>query len=512
MAVDENSVVRAHHLRAYDKRYGQMAKKLEAEIESSKSQTESARQAAESATTAAARADGVADDVQAKLDRGDFVGATGATGPKGDTGATGAVGATGPQGPKGDKGEPGQDADIAGAEQAIKAAQSAAKDATDAAARADDAASLLTANVLKGSAKDTFIHVDDAWPSSLLSIEIEGASKQDGTPSPENPVPIIVIENPVLRVTGRNLVDLPDMTVPANDPNAVLFDCGLIPNGVTAYLSMVSSNDATSKFDDAATAGLSDGKNFVYSIMPNNVTKGINKTTLTPTFDATKHLRFFGYRQASPSFDISNYQLEVGGYHDYRPYVSTSTPFTLPAEHPYLAKLPDGTADEIKVDKDGNATLVARVGKVLVAEQTISIYTTTTTTPYALFNLATLSGAANALACNTHKPVQYSETSGTIYSPNGRDIIIRDSRFTSLDVTKEALADTVLYYYMTAPVTYSIGKLTIPSLPEAISNVWTDAEVTPRTAIQYAKDVNIAYDKLANAVAATGLAVADIAG
>lgn len=104
MAVDENSVVRAHHLRAYDKRYGQMAKKLGAEIESSKSQTESARQAAESATTAAARADGVADDVQARLDRGDFVGATGATGPKGDTGATGA---TGPQGPKGDKGDTG---------------------------------------------------------------------------------------------------------------------------------------------------------------------------------------------------------------------------------------------------------------------------------------------------------------------------------------------------------------------------------------------------------------------
>ena len=129
MAVDENSVVRAHHLRAYDKRYGQMAKNLGEEIEISKSQTENARQAAAAATTAAARADAVADDVQAKLDRGDFVGATGPQGPKGDTGATGA---TGQQGPKGDKGEPGQDADIAGAAKATQEATNAAAFARDA--------------------------------------------------------------------------------------------------------------------------------------------------------------------------------------------------------------------------------------------------------------------------------------------------------------------------------------------------------------------------------------------
>lgn len=40
-----------------------------------------------------------------------------------------------------------------------------------------------------------------------------------------------------------------------------------------------------------------------------------------------------------------------------------SLPITLPSEHPYLAALPDGTRDEIVIDKDGNATLVARVGR-----------------------------------------------------------------------------------------------------------------------------------------------------
>ena len=162
MGVDSNALVRAHHLRAYDERYGQAAK-------AAKDAAAEATRAAETADTAAARADGVADDVQARLDRGDFVGATG---------ATGATGPQGPQGPQGPKGDTGQDADVAGAEQATKAAQSAAKQATDAADRADDAASLLMGNVLKGTTTDTFVHVDDAWPSSLLSIEIEGATEQ----------------------------------------------------------------------------------------------------------------------------------------------------------------------------------------------------------------------------------------------------------------------------------------------------------------------------------------------
>lgn len=51
-------------------------------------------------------AQAVADEVQRRLDNGDFVGPQG---PQGDTGETGPIG---PQGPKGEKGEPGKDAVI----------------------------------------------------------------------------------------------------------------------------------------------------------------------------------------------------------------------------------------------------------------------------------------------------------------------------------------------------------------------------------------------------------------
>lgn len=54
-------------------------------------------------------AQAVADEVQRRLDNGDFVGPQG---PQGDTGPQGTEGAVGPQGPQGAKGEPGKDAVI----------------------------------------------------------------------------------------------------------------------------------------------------------------------------------------------------------------------------------------------------------------------------------------------------------------------------------------------------------------------------------------------------------------
>lgn len=525
MAVDENSVVRAHHLRAYDKRYGQMAKKLEEEIESSKSQTESARQAAESATTAAARADGVADDVQAKLDRGDFVGATGATGPKGDTGATGATGATGPQGPKGDKGEPGQDADIAGAEQATKAAQSAAKQATDAADRADAAASLLTGNVLKGTTTDTFVHIDDAWPGKALGITVEGACRQDGTPSLDNPVPIEVIENPVLWVTGRNLLDC----------DKGLNNCFTKNEDGTYTLTRVSANERFSgKIPCRAPKGskIYVSGAHVLASTPGCVSMQLifeDGTYATVPFVSAErtasvaekglaYVQFYieGTVAVGKSFAFAP-QVEFGTKATaYAPYVGTSLPITLPAEHPYLAKLPDGIADEVRIDAEGNVELVARVGmdrdvrKILAYSQG------------KYFELKT--GIANYGSQNGDyaHPVLCSAIVSRYVNPDSEKNIYRT--WTGVYVknsnteTKEELQASIdaiapLAVAASIPETvYQLGKVTVPSLPETVSNAWTDAEVTPRTTLKYTKDVTVAYDKLASAVAATELAVADIAG
>lgn len=442
----------------------------------------SASKAAKRAEDAADKASTVAAVVQEKLDGGELVGPqgprgergetgargpqgergeqgiAGATGPKGDTGAVGPVGPTGPtgpQGPKGDKGEPGQDADIAGAEQAIKAAQGAAKDATDAAARADDAASLLTANVLKGNVKDTFVHVDDAWPSSLLSIEIEGACKQDGTPSPENPAPITVIEHPTLKVQGRNFAEAVRISYNKNIYSGVLYVEADIKPSTNYVLSFDVDTAGNKYYLNENLFGYKEffvkhGRNHVLCETVENISESnTGQFNQTPEYKGWVILK--NSTTQANEIQFSNVQLERSStVSDYAPYTSQSMPFTLPAEHPYLAKLPDGTADTIEVDKDGNASLVAMVGKT--------------------------------------------ETAAT----DGVNATVGTDALSSTGALEDG---ATVYYKLATQVTYNIGKLDIPSLSETISNVWTEAEVTPLTGIEYVRDVNIAFANIEDAIA-----------
>lgn len=216
-----------------------------------------------------------------------------------------------------------------------------------------------TSNALVGTASGKLVHVEDAWPGKPIGLTIKGAYKQDGTTSP-----IEVVENPVLRITGRNLVNVPDMHVEAKKYGSFV-PCGLVPKGTAAYVSMVSSGHALATSLDAAGTALKGAREseITYSLGPANIVVGKNKTSLTPTFDAISHLVIPGYRNPDTAFDMTNYQVEVGGYHEYKPYTSVSLPIILPTEHKYLAALPDGTHDEVVIDKYGNATLVAKVNR-----------------------------------------------------------------------------------------------------------------------------------------------------
>ena len=118
-------------------------------------------------------------------------------GPKGDTGATGAQGAKGDKGDKGDtgaKGDPGKDA-------VIDATLTQEGEAADAAATGKRLAEIEKAvaekadkarqNILIGSETGNPVSVSDAFSATLCGLTVYGKSTQDGTPSPDNPVPIV---------------------------------------------------------------------------------------------------------------------------------------------------------------------------------------------------------------------------------------------------------------------------------------------------------------------------------
>ena len=192
-------------------------------------------------------AQAVADEVQRRLDNGDFVGPQGAQGEKGDPGAPGARGEkgekgdpgrdgspgatgatprftvtavtgeagtaasvtqsgtaenpmveftipqgmkgdTGEKGEKGEKGDPGKDAP----QEAVLYTEQTLDDAQKAQARENiGAADEARQNILVGGETGNPIAVDDAFAAPLRGLTVYGKSTQDGTPSPDNPVPIV---------------------------------------------------------------------------------------------------------------------------------------------------------------------------------------------------------------------------------------------------------------------------------------------------------------------------------
>ena len=136
-------------------------------------------------------AQAVADEVQRRLDNGDFVGPQGAKGEKGDPGAKGDKGDKGDpgaQGEKGEKGDPGKDAP----QEAVLYTAQTLDDAQKAQARENiGAADEARQNILVGSETGNPIAVDDAFAAPLRGLTVYGKSTQDGTPTPDAPIPIV---------------------------------------------------------------------------------------------------------------------------------------------------------------------------------------------------------------------------------------------------------------------------------------------------------------------------------
>jgi hypothetical protein len=122
------------------------------------------------------------------LDNGDFVGPQGPQGEKGDPGAKGEKGDPGAPGAQGEKGDPGKDAP----QEVVLYTAQTLDDAQKAQVRENiGAADAARQNILVGSETGNPIAVDDAFAAPLRGLTVYGKSTQDGTPTPDAPVPIV---------------------------------------------------------------------------------------------------------------------------------------------------------------------------------------------------------------------------------------------------------------------------------------------------------------------------------
>ena len=457
----------------------------------------SASSAAESATTAARKATDAA--AKAESDVRVFVNAASTAVGNAIVGAKADV----------DAAVKRSDAATAKAEAAVKTADAANTAATKAVGDARDAIAEVKAteaklypaaeNILVGSDSGTVAHVSDAFAGSTLRrITVEGAYRQDGTPSPDAPKPITVIEHPTVKVVGRNLWPFASScTSIEGHQNEFVKDktpFTLLPGAYTFSATGSLGNTDAPLFGYTAA-----GKRIQLFRIMRNVSNPKYGFTVTEPITS---IYFVSNAADSNTGTISSIQLERDSVAtDYKPHTSQTLTFALPAEHPYLAKLPDGTADEIAVDEEGNVELVARVARVLPSEQTISFAEDAGGSAYVSFKYVNSVGAdEKRLMSDTYVSTQWTNKSGFVYCPNSRDIVTRDSRFTSKEKAIELL-NSVVVYVAVEPTRYSLGKIEMPKTQDSIVNVWTDAEVTPRTCIEYVRDVNIVVANIEKAIA-----------
>lgn len=287
-------------------------------------------------------------------------------GPKGDTGATGpqgTEGAVGPQGPQGAKGEAGKDA-------VIDATLTQEGEAADAAATGKRLAKIEKAvaekadkarqNILIGSETGNPVSVSDAFSAPLCGLTVYGKSTQDGTPTPDAPVPIVSAGDGGtigIKITGKNLISTEALFSPTKTAFVVIdghikgttttkyAQIGyLLQSGYPAqYTASVSGGSETVETELRAYKWV-DGK------LGNLVVQGYfsvgQRATISFSTDGKSEYFVFFRPYGVSDFDYYDMQLEIG---------ATATSFELYQEQTLTLQTPNGLPG-IPVTSGGNYT------------------------------------------------------------------------------------------------------------------------------------------------------------
>ena len=210
---------------AVDTARDEALQQVEASTKAAKTAASEAATSAGNASQSARKAAGSLQELKEGIASGDFngekgdkgdtgpigpVGPQGETGPQGPTGATGATGPQGETGPQGKQGPQGPKGET-GPAVALDTTLTHEGEAADAKATGDAISAVkVRQNILAGSEIGNPISVDDAFPAPLCGLTVYGRSTQDGTPTPDAPVPIVSAGDGgsvAVKVTGKNLLN-----------------------------------------------------------------------------------------------------------------------------------------------------------------------------------------------------------------------------------------------------------------------------------------------------------------
>ena len=335
------------------------------------------------------------------------------------------------------------------------------------------------------------------------------------SPRPDFPQPITSVSKAEVMVAGKNLLDPTPMHALPYTTNGITYsDAG---NGMVHAKGTATE---ISFLNLKRRPMLKGGCTYVLSKTNESVNFGIEgfSSPGVPTRvdkDTSYGATYFYVLKGIQVDAIVGVQLEVGSaatpYAPHVPLVSTA----IDLQGHELRSLPNGVRDEVVVDREGNVSLVKRVGAFDLSTagnlEFLPVYGVNknvfrTLVPDAI--VVAVSSSATHMRCDKLMPqtayhVYKNQSSGYVF---GFDTFSHTKPYVAWGIdgvdTEDAMRawlaenkPTVLYK-LAEPQTVPLGKVSVPALPESTSNVWNADAITTDVSATYVRDVNIAFSKL----------------
>lgn len=405
-----------------------------------------------------------------------------------------------------------------------------------------DVYKLITGNVAKGTASGDIVSVDDAWSANPIQLVVDGRSTQDGTPTPDAPVPIKSVDELTVMCAGKNLLD-------AANPSSHVAASYSYEDGTLTVTSTHASTWSYVRYDlhsvgwlagkyvtlyvDASSSGThvplfslsfhkADGTRITYR----NTSSGALATVVpdgTELIYAYFYVRNTAAGEVGDTTTYSNIQLELGSTATaYEPYEGHNVP--IPLQGNALRSLPNGTKDKLTLSWLRNSTregwawysrsLLQRVDEVDLGTLVWSKYGPTQTGAYT-FGSESLKGIAVPASSNDAVAALFSPlypaasfnavyrgNNGVAMSPTTRTLIFNQA-YSSKEATAQqfmaAMSGVLLYYELVTPITHTLDPIELPILPAPTCTVWSDP--TTGLILTYERDLTIALEKIEQAIA-----------
>lgn len=353
------------------------------------------------------------------------------------------------------------------------------------------------------------------------------------SPSPDYPQKISVIENLEVPIYGSNLFNLNRLRFTGNVNGAKRYDSD------TGIISAVNINS------DPRSYNIRDS-DYIFNFS-SKVKCHIKVDILQASTKEYAILRLWHNGNYGVSEEVTNYSLNSVGTIEKDVWLSntnsaiqvrlydgkikisvfaidttysesfswSTAKITLPSEHQFLASLPDGTHDELIVDKGGNVKLLARVGKVDLKQIAYELYIENNNR----YGIASEQIRARSLDSNSLsamcKELIPNGGDDTWLGRNEYSVSLRDYRNDNAGIsftldknpTIEKFNSFIsnyesfdVFYRLNDSVEYSLNSIDLPLQPDSILNIWVldedNKDLIPEIEVTYERDLNAVIAKL----------------